>query len=122
MIPEHLKAYQIGLVAWTFLLALFGVQGLITVFLEGEAVQPHEGEEREEGSRGAVLLLAMLLAVELAFSVLFARGLYGGAPPEILALYGGGIFLALAAMLICYRRFFVKDEVIAQEREDDFPW
>ncbi len=121
MIPEHLKAYQIGLVAWTFLLALFGIQGLITVYLEGQATEPHRGEARE-GSPWAVLLLAMLLAVELAFSVLFARGLYGGAPSELLALYGGAIFFALAAMLIVYRRCFVRDEVIAEEREDDFPW
>jgi hypothetical protein len=121
MIPEHLKAYEIGLVAWTFLLGLFGVQGLITVFLEGEVVEPHEGEERE-GSPWAVLLMAGLWAAEVVFSVLFARGLYGGARSEVLALYSGAIFLALAAMLIVYRRCFIKDEVVAQEREDDFPW
>ena len=119
--PEHLKAYEIGLVAWTFLLALFGLQGLITVFLEGEELEPHEGKERE-GSLGAIALLAGLLALEVALAVLFARGLYTGAQAKTLALYGGGIFLALAAMLIVYRRAFVKDEVIAQEREDDFPW
>ncbi|MFQ6116688.1 MAG: hypothetical protein ACE5LQ_00320 [Candidatus Bipolaricaulia bacterium] len=121
MIPEHLKAYEIGLVAWTFLMALFGIQGLITVFLEGKELEPHEGEERG-GSPWAVLLFAGLFLVDVAFSLLFMRGLFGGARAETLALYSGVIFLALAAMLIVYRRFFVKDEVIAQEREDDFPW
>jgi len=121
MIPEHLKAYEIGLVAWSFLLALFGLQGLITVFLEGEELEPRAGEERE-GSRWAVALLVGLLALEVTLAVLFARGLYSGARAETLALYGGGIFLALAAMLVVYRRAFVEDEVIAQEREDGFPW
>lgn len=121
MIPEHLTAVEIGLVAWTFLLALFGAQGLITVFLEGAGVEPHEGQERE-GSPWAVAILVGLLALEIAFSALFAVGLTSGALSEVLALDSGIVFLALTAMLIIYRRYFIKDEVIAQEREDDFPW
>jgi hypothetical protein len=40
MIPAHLESYQIALIVWGFVLALYGVQGVLSVWLEGQQLQP----------------------------------------------------------------------------------
>lgn len=122
-IPEHLDAYQIGLLAWAFLLALYGVQGALSVWLEGRELHVEPGEQRGDpraplwsllaalGLTGFVLVWAFKFAAELAT-----------APSRQLALDSGLLFVALAAMLALYRRHFLRDEVLAQDRDDGVPW
>lgn len=121
MIPAHLEAYQIALIVWGFVLLLFGVQGLLAVWLEGRELVPGEARPARE-PWGAVGSMVVLLGLELFFAVRFVGDLVLNPAPEPLALWGALLFFGLAAMLVIYRKYFISDEVIVQERDDGVPW
>ncbi len=121
MIPAHLESYQIALIVWGFVLALYGVQGLLSVWLEGRELQPAEKNSARE-PLGAVVAITLVVGVVLFCAVQFVHSLQHHPDPQRLALYGALLFLGLAAMLVLYRKYFVDDEVVTQDRDDGVPW
>lgn len=121
MIPAHLESYQIALIVWGFVIALYGVQGLLSVWLEGQQLQPGEKHSPRE-PLGAVVVIALLAGLALFFAVQFVRSLQQQPDPQRLALYGALLFFGLAAMFVLYRKYFIGDEVITQDRDDGVPW
>ncbi len=119
--PTPLEDYEIGLIAWIALLAIGGIQGLISAYIEGEELRTAERRPARE-SWGAVLLIAVLTLLEFVWITLFVQGLFGGATASTLAIYGALLFFSLVALLLVYRRAFVPDEVLMQERDDGVPW
>ena len=120
MIPTHLEAYQIALIAWGFLLGLYGVQGVLSVWLEGRELAPGSTERPQE-PLWSLLAALSLAALVIAWGIKFA-GELATAPPRQLALDAGVLFVGLASMLVVYRRYFVTDEAVAQDRDDGIPW
>lgn len=121
MIPAHLESYQIALIVWGFVLALYGVQGLLSVWLEGQQLRPGEKSSARE-PLGAVIAIAVVAGLVLFFAVQFVRSLQHQPDPQRLALYGALLFFGLAAMLVLYRKYFIGDEVVTQDRDDGVPW
>lgn len=121
MIPAHLESYQIALIVWGFVLALYGVQGLLSVWLEGPQLRPGEKNQARE-PLGAVVAIALLTGVVFFFAVRFVQSLQHQPDPQRLALYGALLFVGLAAMLVLYRKYFIGDEVVTQDRDDGVPW
>jgi len=121
MIPAHLESYQIALIVWGFVLALYGVQGVLSVWLEGQQLQPGEKKAAPE-PLPAVAAITVLAGAEIALAVQFVQNLRHGPNPHALALDGALLFLGLAAMLVLYRKYFLSDEVITQDRDDGVPW
>ncbi len=121
MIPAHLESYQVALIVWGFVLALYGVQGLLSVWLEGQELRPGEKNSAPE-PMGAVIVMALLAGAVLLCAVQFVRSLQYQPDPQRLALYGALLFWGLAAMLVLYRRYFIGDEVVVGDRDDGVPW
>ena len=117
----HLEAYEIGLVAGVTLLAIGGVQGLISAYLEDPGAK-EAGERSASGSWSGFTLIVALFLMELFWAFLFIRGIFHGASASTLAMYGALLFFTLAASLIAYRRTFVPSETLIQERDDGVPW
>jgi len=122
MIPTHLEAYEIALIAWVTVLAVFGLQGLISVWLEGRELEADKPKRASEPLAAVVAMGALALA-EVFLAARLVRALHVAPEPAgTLALYASlGAFI-LAVMLIIYRRYFIDDEVIVGEREDGVPW
>ncbi len=120
MIVEHLDAYEVALVIWSFLFGLLGLQGLISTFLEGEvdAVGTHP---EPKSSLVVVVLMAALTAVIMWSAWTFTQQLLLGSS-ETLGWLAALIALAMSALIGLYRRYFIPDEVIAQARDDEVPW
>jgi hypothetical protein len=119
----HLEAYEIGLIAWAALLAIAGSQGLISAFLEDP--EPRESEPRAaRGSWGAFSLVVILIVLELLWAVLFVAELLrvDNVSAGALAGYGALLCFTLAAAFIVYRRAFISNETLFQERDEEVPW
>ncbi len=120
-IPEHLTEYQIGLLAWALVLAVYGIIGLASVWLEGvepvpERVEPHPG-------LGALAALALFALAALAGSVFFVRQVVlGTGSMRVLGLSGVFWMWSLAIAVALYRRYFMAGETIQQERDEEIPW
>lgn len=122
MVVEHLEAYETGLLVWSFLFGVLGLQGLLSIYLEGET--------KEVGTHPVlpapwytVVLMAFLLAANLGLAWRFVRLLFqGGATTAELGTNAALMFLLLAGMLALYRRHCIADKVVAQSRHDEIPW
>ncbi len=120
-IPEHLTEYQIGLLAWTLVLAVYGIIGLVSVWLEGvepvpERVEPHPG-------LGALVVLGAFAIAALAGSVFFlGQVVLGTGSMTTLGLSGVFWMWTLAIAVALYRRYFMAGETIQQDRDEEIPW
>jgi hypothetical protein len=121
LIPEHLTEYQIGLLAWVLVLAVYGVVGLASVWLEGE--EPVPGRHEASPGPGATGILAVSALAAMAGMVVFIwRVIRGTGPAWALGLSGTFWMWSLALVLVVYRRHFMRDEVIEQDRDEEIPW
>lgn len=121
MIVEHLDAYEVALIIWSFLFGLLGLQGLVSLWLEGEVDEPGERPAPPLG-RGPLMVAVLLTAAEVGLSVHLVRQLFGGDSPGAAGRTMALLALGLALLLMLYRRYAVDDVVIAQDRDDGVPW
>lgn len=121
MIPEHLTEYQIGLLAWVLVLAVYGMIGLLSVWLEGVEPIPEVREPR--AGSGALLAMSVFAVAALVGSVRFIDRVVAGTGEALtLGLWGTFWMWSLAMTLALYRRHFMAAETIQQDRDEEIPW
>jgi len=119
MLPA-LTELEIGLVAWALALVIFGVQGLLSVAVEGRELRPGHVEPRLTGQL-SVAIVAFGLAL-LAISALLGVAILDGWPPARVGTLAGAGCLILGLLLVLYKEAFVGDEAALDERDDGIPW
>jgi hypothetical protein len=115
-----LTELELGGVAWAIGLTIFGLQGLLSVLVEGEELHPGRVQPRltDVLSLGIVVFsIALIVAATLLAYGLTAEWSEG----RIGALAGAGC-LAVAFLLVFYKEGFLGDEAGFDEREDGVPW
>ncbi len=121
LIPEHLTEYQIGLLAWVLVLAVYGMIGLLSVWLEGVEPVPERVEPRP--GLGALAAMGLFAVAALAGSVWFIVQVVAGTGPVLtLGLSGAFWMWSLAIAVALYRRYFMVAETIQQDRDEEVPW
>jgi hypothetical protein len=115
-----LTEIELGLVAGALAFTVFGVQGLISVLLEGEELQP--------GRRGSWLTGPLTVAIVLFSLTLFAVavalgwGIAADWSTRTLGLLAGAGSLVLALLLVLYKEAFIGEEATFDDLEDGVPW
>jgi hypothetical protein len=117
---EPLSELELAGVAWAIGLAVFGVQGLLSVLLEGQELRPGRVPPRLSGLLSALIVLFSLLLLGLA--VLLGIGLSLGWATGLIGALAGGGCLVLAALLVFYKEAFIGDETTLDSRDDGIPW
>lgn len=118
--PFSLDELEIGLVAWAAALAIYGLQGLISVASEGEELHVGRSAPRLTGPLSlAILAFGLLL---LADAVVLAIGIASNWRAEVIGVFAGLGCLDLAALLVFYKEGFIGDEACLDEIDDDVPW
>ena len=115
-----LSEVEIGLVAAGFTLAIFGVQGLISVLLEGRQLHPGIVRPRLTDPLSIAIVAFSLLLFGIAIALAYGIVLDWG--PIILGTLAGAGCLILAMLLVFYKEAFVGDEACFDDREDGVPW
>ena len=119
MLPA-LTELEIGLVAWSLALVIFGIQGLLSVALEGRELRPGRIEPRlTDPLSVAIAVFAVAL---LAISALLGVAILSGWPPTGVGTLAGAGCLILGLLLVLYKEAFVGDEAALDERDDGIPW
>jgi len=115
-----LTEIELGLVAAVVTLAVFGVQGLISIAVEGVELVP--------GRRGPVLTGPLSVSIVLFSLALFciavalARGIADGWGERTIGILAGIGSLILALLLMFYKEAFLGDEARFDDRDDGVPW
>ena len=115
-----LNEVEIGLVAGGFTLVIFGVQGLISVLVEGRRLHPGIVRPRLTDPLSVAIVVSSLLLVGVA--VALGYGIVLEWSPIVLGVLAGAGSLILAMLLVFYKEAFVGDEACFDERDDGVPW
>lgn len=127
-VVPHLTVGNIGLMAFAMVLFVYGFIGLMSNWLEGSELRPGKHEpEPSSLPMVAGVVLAILLVVLSGF---FVRTLIFANNPEIgyynATTLQAGVFaammLTLALLIAIYKKFFMQEEILAEDEKGDFPW
>jgi hypothetical protein len=115
-----LSELAIGGVAIALTLAIFGIQGLLSVLLEGETLTPGRVWPRLTGPLSAGIVIAAILL--LADAIALGWSLVNGAATVWIGVYAAIGCGLLAVILVFYKEGFVGDEAGFDDRNDGIPW
>ena len=115
-----LSEREIGLVAWAFTLAVFGLQGASSVLLEGQELRLGSSPPRLTAPLGLAIAALSALLVGIALLVGFAI-LSGQSTAVAGATAGAGCF-CLAVILGLCKEGFAGREAHLDARDDGVPW
>jgi hypothetical protein len=123
--PAELSVGQIGLMAFAMVLFVYGFVSLISYWLEGAELRP--GKHMPAASSLPVVAGVVLAVLLVAIAGFFARALAFGATIGYhnAALQGGlfaAMMLLIALLVTIYKKYFMGEEVVAEDEKSDFPW
>jgi hypothetical protein len=118
--PGTLKVLELAAVAWAVGLATYGIQGLISVLLEGHELRP--GRVLPRLSDPLTLAIALLSLVLFGIAIFLAVGLTSEWGVKALGALAGAGCLVLALLLVSYKEAFVGEEATLDDRDDGIPW
>ena len=116
----NLSELEIGMAAIGFTLGIFGIQGLISVLLEGRRLHP--GIVPPRLTDPLSLAIVVFSVVLLGVSIWLGFGIVSDWSPIILGAAAGTGCIVLAMLLVFYKEAFVGDEACFDQREDGVPW
>jgi hypothetical protein len=118
--PLPLSELQLGAVGGALTLGVFGVQGLLSVGLEGRQLRPGISPPHLTNPFSAAIVLVSLLL--FADALLLGYGIVAGWRTVALGVGAGAGCVFLAALLVFYKEAFLGDGAHFDEREDGVPW
>jgi len=121
--PASLSSIQIGVFALSALLLVYGSVGVLSVWIEGRTLRAHRATEGL-GPLLVGVVLSLAIAVLAAFLVRANLARLRGAPvgPRTEGAILGGIFLACAAVVAVYRKYFMPEQVVVEDKDTEVPW
>ena len=115
-----LSELQLGAIGAALTLAIFGIQGLLSITLEGQELHPEQSPPRlTQMLSVGIVLTALLLLLD---AVILGYGIVSGGDTTFLGITAGIGCLLLAVLLLFYKEAFLGDEARFDDREDGIPW
>ena len=118
--PLPLSELQLGAVGGALTLAVFGIQGLISVLLEGRELRPGMAPPHLTNPLSAAIVIVSILL--FGDALLLGYGIVTGWGTTALGVAAGAGCVFLATLLVCYKEAFLGDEARFDDREDGVPW
>lgn len=115
-----LSELELGGIAGALALVIFGVQGVLSVALEGTELRPGSSPPHLTNPLSAAMVIASLLL--LIDALFLAVGIVSGWGTLQLGVAAGLGCLLVAALLLFYKEAFLGDEARFDDREDGVPW
>ena len=118
--PLPLSELQLGAVAGALTLGVFGIQGLLSVLLEGRELRPGMAPPHLTNPLSAAIVIVSILL--FGDALLLGNGIVTGWGIAALGVAAGAGCVFLATLLVCYKEAFLGDEARFDDREDGVPW
>jgi hypothetical protein len=115
-----LNELQIGAVAWAVTLGIFGVQGIVSIVVEGRqlfvgTIGPHLTNPLSAAIAACSILLLILAG-------LTGLVIVSGQPTAVVGSVATAGCLDLGLVLLLYKEAFVGHEAHLEPRQDGIPW
>jgi hypothetical protein len=115
-----LNELQLGATAWALALGLYGLQGIVSIVVEGRQVFPGTIKPRLNNPFSAVIAALSVLLFVLAGLTGFA--IVSGRSTALIGTAAGVACLDLGLLLLFYKEAFIGHEAHLDLRQDGVPW
>ena len=115
-----LNELQLGATAWALALGIYGVQGIVSIAVEGRQVSPGVIKPRLNNPLSAGI--AALSIVLFALAGLTAFAIVSGQSTALIGAAAGAGCLDLGLLLLFYKEAFIGHEAHLDLRQDGVPW
>jgi hypothetical protein len=115
-----LTELELGGAAWVIGLTIYGLQGLISIAIEGQELRP--GRMPAHLTDPLSLGIAILSLAVIAIAALLGYGISSDWGPSPLGVIAGIGCIAIAFIAVFYKEGFLGDEASFDERDDGVPW
>jgi hypothetical protein len=115
-----LNELQLGATAWALGLGIYGVQGIVSIVVEGRQVFPGIINPRLNNPLSAVIAALSVLLFVLAGLTGFA--IVSGQSTALIGTAAGAGCLDLGLLLLFYKEAFIGHEAHLDLRQDGVPW
>ena len=115
-----LNELQLGATAWALALGLYGLEGIVSIVVEGRQVLPGTIEPRLNNPLSAVI--AALSVLLFALAGLTGVAIVSGQSTALIGTAAGAGCLDLGLLLLFYKEAFVGHEAHLDLRQDGVPW
>jgi len=115
-----LNELQLGATAWALALGIYGVQGIVSIVVEGRQVLPGTIKPRLNNPLSAVIAALSVLLFGLAGLTGFA--IVSGQSTALIGSAAGAGCLDLGLLLLFYKEAFIGHEAHLDLRHDGVPW
>ncbi len=119
-VDDAMTELQLGATAIALSLAIYGLQGLLSVLVEGTELHPGKVPARLTGplSIGIVVLSLILGGIAVALTY----GIADHWQTRWIGMLAGAGCIVLALLLVFYKEAFLGDEAGFDDRDDGIPW
>ena len=117
---QVLNELQLGEIAIALTLAIYAVQGLISVVVEGQELKPGRIRPRLTGLLSVGILFLSLVLFGVA--IMLAYGIADDWRIEAIGTLAGIGCFVLSLLLVVYKEAFIGDEASFDDRRDGVPW
>jgi hypothetical protein len=115
-----LNELQIGATAWALTLGIFGVQGVVSIVLEGR--QLFVGTIAPRLNNPLSTAIAALSVLLFVLAGLTGLAIVSGQPTAVIGSAAGAGCLDLGLLLLFYKEAFIGHEAHLEPRQDGVPW
>jgi hypothetical protein len=115
-----LNELQLGATAWALALGIYGLQGIVSIVVEGRQVFPGTIKPRLNNPLSAVIAALSVLLFVLAGLTGF--GIVSGQSTALIGTAAGAGCLDLGLLLLFYKEAFIGHEAHLDLRQDGVPW
>jgi hypothetical protein len=115
-----LNELQLGATAWAMALGIYGVQGIVSIVVEGRQVFPGMIEPRLNNPLSVAIAGLSVVLLVLAGATGFA--IVSGQSTALIGTAAGAGCLDLGLLLLFYKEAFIGHEAHLDLRQDGVPW
>jgi hypothetical protein len=115
-----LNELQLGATAWALALGIYGVQGIVSIVVEGRQVFP--GLIKPRLNNPLSVVIAALSVVLFVLAGLTGFAIVSGQSTALIGTAAGAGCLDLGLLLLFYKEAFIGHEAHLDLRQDGVPW
>jgi hypothetical protein len=115
-----LNELQLGATAWALALGIYGLQGIVSIVVEGRQVFPGMIKPRLNNPLSAAIAVLSVVLFVLAGATGFA--IVSGQSTALIGTAAGAGCLDLGLLLLFYKEAFIGHEAHLDLRQDGVPW
>jgi hypothetical protein len=115
-----LTELQLGEIAAAICVAIFGIQGLISVVVEGQELHP--GRSPARLTNGLSIGIALLSFLLIVLAGLLAFGIAAEWQVRAVGTMAGLGSIVISLLLVFYKEAYIGDEATFDDRQDGVPW